>query len=111
MRDYMTLGSVPYEEDCVQVNSNEDYLPAMTKEVRKFVQFLQNRFPDIPEEAYFGVKRESGHDFGTYLEAAVYWDKNDEKSQEFAFFAESNIPARWDDVEQLDWKAKEAVSH
>ena len=52
MRDFMTLGPVPYEEDCVQVNSNEDYLPAMNKEVRRFVEFLNNRFLNIPEGAY-----------------------------------------------------------
>ena len=56
-------------------------------------------------------KRESGHDAGTYLEAAVYWNTDCPEAEQFAFFVESNIPARWDDVEQLDWKAKEAVSH
>ena len=111
MREWMTLGTVPYEEDCVQVNSNKDYLPAMQADVRRFVKFLEERFPNIPEEAYFGVKRESGHDFGTYLEAAIYWNTNCSEAQEFAFFVEANIPARWDDVEQLDWKAKEAVPH
>jgi len=105
MREWMTLGTVPYEEDCVQVNPNKDYLPAMQAEVRRFVKLLEERFPNIPEEAYFGVKRESGHDAGTYLEAAIYWNTNCSESQEFAFFVESNIPARWDDVEQLDWKA------
>ena len=103
MREWLTLGPVPYEEDCVQVNSNEDYLPAMNKEVRKFVEFLQNRFLNIPENAYFGVKSEN-HDFGTYKEAAIFWDTEDEESEQFAFFVESNIPARWDDTEQIDWK-------
>ena len=42
MKEWLTLGPVPYEEDCVQVNSNEDYLPAMVKEVRKFVEFLES---------------------------------------------------------------------
>jgi hypothetical protein len=111
MREWMTLGTVPFEEDCVQVNPNKDYLPAMQAEVRRFVQFLENRFLNIPEEAYFGVKRESGHDAGTYLEAAIYWNTDCSEAEQFAFFVESNIPARWDDEEQLNWKAKEAVSH
>jgi hypothetical protein len=111
MREWMTLGTVPYEEDCVQVNPNKDYLPAMQAEVRRFVKFLEERFLNIPEEAYFGVKRESGHDAGTYLEAAIYWNTDCTEAEQFAFFVESNIPARWDDVEQLDWKAKEAVLH
>ena len=103
MREWMTLGPVPYEEDCVQVNSNEDYLPAMSKEVRRFAEFLENRFLNIPENAYFGVKSES-HDFGTYKEAAVFWDTECEDSEKFAFFVESNLPATWTDESKLDWK-------
>ena len=103
MREYMTLGTVPFEEDCVQVNSNEDYLPEMNKEVRRFVEFLNNRFINKPENAYFAVKSES-HDFGTYKEAAVFYDTNDSDSEEFAFFVECRLPATWDDVEQLDWR-------
>ena len=103
MREWLTLGPVPYEEDCVQVNSNEDYLPAMNAEVKRFVNFLTERFLDIPENAYFGVKREY-HDFGTYLEAAVYWDDEDEDATNFAYFVETNIPATWSDDSKLDWK-------
>lgn len=109
MKEWMTLGTVPYEEDCVQVNSDKDYFSEMQVEVRRFVKFLEERFFNIPDEAYFGVKREGGHDAGTYLEAAIYWNTNCSEAQEFAFFVESNIPARWDDVEQLDWKAPKKV--
>jgi len=34
---------------------------------------------------------------------------DDEESTQFAFFVESNIPARWDDTEQIDWKAPKKV--
>ena len=104
MREWLTLGPVPYEEDCVQVNSNEDYLPAMVKEVRKFVQLLDNRFLNIPENAYFGVKSEN-HDFGPYKEAAIYYDTDDAESEQFAFFVETNLPATWNDESKIDWKA------
>ena len=104
MREWLTLGPVPYEEDCVQVNSNEDYLPAMVKEVRKFVQLLDNRFLNIPENAYFGVKSEN-HDFGPYKEAAIYYDTDDTESEQFAFFVETNLPATWSDESKIDWKA------
>ncbi len=103
MREWLTLGPVPYEEDCVQVNSDGEYLTAMSQEVRKFVQFLDDRFLNIPENAYFGVKRES-HDFGTYMEAAIFWDTEDPESEQFAFFVESHIPATWNDESKLDWK-------
>ena len=105
MREWLTLGPVPYEEDCVQVSSSEDYLPEMVKEVRKFVEFLNNRFLNIPENAHFGVKSEN-HDFGPYKEAAIYWDTEDSESEQFAYFVESNIPATWADTKQIDWKAQ-----
>lgn len=104
MREYLTLGPVPVEEDCVQVNSNQDYLPEMSKEVRRFVEFLNNRFSNQPEGAYFGVKSEY-HDFGQYKEAAVFYDSNDAEAEEFAFFVECNLPMTWDETGQVDWKA------
>ena len=104
MREYLTLGPVPVEEDCVQVNSTGDYLPAMSKEVKRFVEFLDNRFINQPEGAYFGVKNEY-HDFGQYKEAAVFYDTNYAEAEEFAFFVECNLPMTWDETEQVDWKA------
>lgn len=104
MRDYLTLGPVPVEEDCVQVNSNGDYLSAMSKEVRRYVELLDNRFSNKPDGAYFAVKSEH-HDFGQYKEAAVFYETNDAEAEEFAFFVECNLPMTWDDTESVDWKA------
>ena len=106
MREFLTLGSAPFEEDCVQVNPDEDYLPAMVKEVKKFVQFLDNRFLNIPDSAYFGV-RSDNHDFGTYKEAAIYYDSDDKESEQFAMFVESHLPALWNDERKIDWKASQ----
>lgn len=75
----------------------------MRKEVANYVALLENRFINIPENAYFGIKRESHH-FGTYFEAAVYWETEDADSQAFAYFVESRLPATWDDDSKLDWK-------
>ena len=108
MRDFMTLGPVPYEEECIQVSPEVDYTE-MRNEVSKFVAMLERRFTNIPENAYFGIKRES-HDFGTYFEAAVYWDTNDTDSQTFAFFVENNLPATWKDDATLDWSAEYATA-
>ena len=102
MKDFMTLGPVPFEEDCIQVSPEVDY-SAMRKEVANYVALLESRFINIPENAYFGIKRES-HDFGTYFEAAVYWDTEDADSQAFANFVESHLPATWAEDSKLDWK-------
>ena len=102
MKDFMTLGPVPFEEECIQVSPEVDY-SAMRKEVSNYVALLESRFINTPENAYFGIKRES-HDFGTYFEAAVYWDTEDADSQAFAFFVENRLPASWKDDAKLDWK-------
>ncbi len=102
MRDFMTLGPVPFEEECIQVSPEVDYTE-MRKEVSNYVAMLDKRFLNIPENAYFGIKRES-HDFGTYFEAAVYWDTEDEESRDFAFYVENHLPASWNDNSTLDWK-------
>jgi hypothetical protein len=103
MREWLTLGPVPVEEDCVQVNSNGDYLLEMSKEVRRFVELLNNRFVNQPEGAYFAVKSEY-HDFGQYKEAAVFYDSDDAEAEEFAFFVECNLPMTWNETKQVDWK-------
>jgi hypothetical protein len=61
MRDFMTLGPVPFEEECIQVS---------------------------PEVDYTEMRNE------------------DTDSQTFAFFVESNLPARWSDDAKLDWSAE-----
>ena len=103
MRDYMTLGSVPYEEDCIQMGKE-----GQKEECRKFVNMLREKFINIPEWASFSVKS-NPYEYDYYYEAAVNWNDDDEESTQFAFFVESNIPARWDDTEQIDWKAPKKV--
>lgn len=97
--DWMTLGPCPYEEDCARM---DDY-SAMTKEVRRYANLLDSRFLNIPESCYFGVKSEL-HEFGTYKEAAIYYEMDNEEAAQFALFVESNCPATWDDDAKLDWK-------
>ena len=100
MRDYMTLGSVPYEEDCIQMGKD-----GQKEECRKFVNMLREKFINIPEWASFSVKS-NPYEYEYYYEAAVNWNTEDEESTQFALFVESNIPARWNDTEQIDWKAQ-----
>ena len=90
MRDYISLGSTPCDERCVQV-SKDSYLQEMRKECTIYVDQLRRRFPQV----LFGIKS-FPHDFGSYLEAVAYFD--DENSAEAAFEVEANIPQNWDEV-------------
>ena len=90
MADYLELGPTPFEEDCVQV-SKDDYVEDMKKEVRTYVHQLQRMFPQADIRM-----RKFSHDFGGYYEAIVVYDEFDEKSCEFAYMMDDQIPARWD---------------
>jgi len=56
MREYVTLASAPIHEDCVQVNSKSDYIPAMRAECERFKDLLEQVFPDYHEYGYFIIK-------------------------------------------------------
>ena len=77
---------------------------AHVAEVRKYVQMLKDRFLNTPENAWIGIKREDGSDYGAYYEAVVYYIDDDEEASNFALFVESNCPWTWNDTKQIDWK-------
>ena len=87
-------------EECADMH---DY-SAHVAEVRRYVEMLEARFVNVPEGAWFGLKREDGSDYGSYFEAVVYYFEGDEEASDFALFLESNCPATWKDTEKIDWK-------
>lgn len=102
--DYLHIGPVPADEDCVQVRDGVNYIAAMTKEVKRYVAMLQNRFPNPPEDTEIVLKW-SDHDFGRYAEAVVVYDPDSKESAQYAIFVENNSPMTWGDKAVLDWKA------
>jgi len=95
MREYLELGPVPCDEKCEQVGHDCDY-QKMNRESREYANQLARMFPGWEEaNCSFGVKSFS-HDFGSYYETVVKYYPDDEKSAEFAFNVENNLPAEWD---------------
>ena len=95
MRDYITLGPVPYEEECQQLGCDYNQVKAR-EEVRRYIEQLKVMFP-IPDESYtlqFGV-RSFNHEFGTYYEAVIYYDSDIESEVDFAINVEANTPAHY----------------
>ena len=97
MKDEFYLGSCPANEDCVQVDPNSDYIPAMKAELRKYKELLEKLFP-IPEDlsCYFTIRWES-HDFGRYGEIVIVYNDEKEEEIEFALNVENNTPSTWDE--------------
>ena len=95
MRDYITIGSTPCNEDCQQV-PYEDYNLAM-RECKQFIEAIRKALGNEPERAHLVVKG-FPHDFGTYHEVVCYYDTANEQSSEYAFKCESDSPSTWAEV-------------
>ena len=95
MRDYITIGSTPCNEDCQQV-PYEDYNLAM-RECKQFIEAIRKALGQEPEGAYLKVKG-FPHDFGTYHEVVCMFDTNNEQASEYAFKCESDSPSTWAEV-------------
>ena len=91
------LGSTPACEECIQVSLDSDYMPAMSKECWRYVEMLQNRFPQYEKfDCHFRAKT-GRHDFGEYKEVVIAYDDQNERSSKFAFYVEEMLPERWED--------------
>lgn len=93
--DYLELGPVPSNEHCEQVGPNYNESRARL-ECRVFIKQLRRMFGEEPIGARLRVKS-NPHDFGSYLEVAVYYDPNVEESVEYAFKLEEEYPENWDE--------------
>lgn len=101
MRDYLTIGSAPAGEDCVQVDSRADYSAAMRAECKRFQSLLTRAFPAPAGSSGRIAVKSFPHDFGPYLEVCAVYDDQDEAAAEWAFTIESDCPETWDDLERL----------
>ena len=90
MRDYLSLGPVPCDEDCQQIGSDAYDYQKDTADLHRYKTMLQERWPT----AHFAVKS-FPHDFGTYREIVVYFDDEDEDA--IAYDVEANLPQTWND--------------
>jgi hypothetical protein len=94
-RDFLTLGSTPWNEDCAGVGEPE-YEARSIAECKRYKTLLEGLFP-VPDGVYgsFGIKS-FPHDFDTYREAVAYYDPDDRQSCEWAFDVENRLPDSWE---------------
>ena len=95
MRDYLELCSVPINEPCAGVGS-DDYERRARLECRAFKHQLERTFPDAIDAGVYFRTKSNPHDFGTYYEVQVVYDDEDESQTEWAFVIEGTIPEQWD---------------
>jgi hypothetical protein len=98
MKDYITLGSTPTDEDCAQIGT-DDYFEKSKKELRAYKSMLERLFSEKLKDSgvYLKIKI-FPHDFGSYSEVCVVFDDENEKQIEIAYDMDNNIPSNWDDI-------------
>jgi hypothetical protein len=96
MQDYLALGSVPSDEPCAQVGS-DNYASESRRECRRFKAALESLFPP-PDGTRFGIKS-FPHDFGEYREVVAVFDGEDKDHITWATEVENNCPFTWEEAE------------
>lgn len=97
--NYFELETTPINEECVQVKSGEDYMPAMREQAQRFKALLMKRFINLPAGMDFIIKRFE-HDFGGYLEVCIRYF--DDENESVAVFIQDNLPEKWSDEKVFD---------
>jgi len=95
MRDFITIGSAPCDEDCAQVGS-PNYRKRALAECLRFIQLIRDTLGSEPEGAELRIKS-FDHDFGTYVEVVCWFDTEKQESVDYAFRCESDAPATWEE--------------
>ena len=106
-REKLELGPVPYEEPCQQLGPNYDPIAAKL-ECNRYCNQLVRQFGKPPEGVSVSV-RGFAHDFGTYYEAVVFFDPDNDAQTEYAYKLEEGPPT-WDAIAQAEIKAIESRS-
>lgn len=94
MRDYITIGSTPCNEDCAQVG-RDNYDEKSRKECQAFKNQLIRKFGEPPHGARVSIKS-FPHDFGSYREVVCYYDDVIPESVEYAYKLEGDSAEAWD---------------
>ncbi|WP_188930067.1 hypothetical protein [Puia dinghuensis] len=91
--DYMSLGPTPASEPCVQIGED---ISLSIAECKIYMDQLLRRLGNPPDGCNFFLLK-NYHDFGTYYEAAVCYDPENEQALDYALKAEAGDD-RWDEL-------------
>jgi ArsR family metal-binding transcriptional regulator len=95
MREYMEIGSTPYDETCAQVGT-DNYKEIAEMEIAAYINLLERMFPEASSRNINFKKKWFQHDFGSYAEVCMYWNTDDEEADSYVYEIERNLPACWD---------------
>lgn len=94
MRDEMSLGPSPSEEECAQVGT-PDYLQKAKEECQRYINLIRKHLGNEPEGARLSITH-NNHDFGIYLDVVCKYNDENEEAVNYAFKCEAEAPTHWD---------------
>ena len=97
MRDFISIGSTPASEDCLQVGTPDCTPINQKKECQAFLEAIRKKLGTEPEGASLSVKG-FDHDFGRYYEVVCYYNDTLPESEAYAFRCEDESPMTWAEV-------------
>lgn len=92
--DWIEIGPAPADEECAQVG-DPDYHIRAYEECIRFIELIRKSIGLEPAAAKLDIKVRP-HDFGTYYEVIVRYDRYLELAVDYAFRVESEAPTRWE---------------
>lgn len=106
MRDYIELGTVPFdEEDTMQQVGAADYDPQLARfEASLYAKVIRREYGEEPVGARLGVKS-MPHEMGNYYEVVCYFDDNNDAAISYAFKVEEGV-AKWPDWAKAELQDK-----
>ena len=103
MKDYLTIGTVPTDEDCTHNEPTGQYAAAQRREARLFADQVRRYYPE-PDAGYMTVKS-FPHDFGNYYEACAVFDDENEAACNWAYTVEADplgVLREWDAIARAE---------
>jgi len=94
MRDYISLGQTPPNEECIQVGA-PNYRIRAIQECKKYIEVIRKMLGPEPEGAKLDIKA-CDHELGVYYDVVCYYDDENKVAAEYAFNCEANGPQTWD---------------
>jgi hypothetical protein len=93
MRDYCSIGPTPSAEDCAQVGQ-PDYRRKALAECERYIELIRATLGPEPEGTELAIKS-FPHDFGTYYEVVIWFERDDAAAIAYAERCESEAPTTW----------------
>lgn len=94
--DYVTLDSVPIEEECTQVGDAENEKWNII-ECKAYIGQLIRLNPEMAAKCKIDIMK-NYHEAGIYYDIAIIYHDDSEESEEAALWFEENAPDHWDEI-------------